>query len=48
VGDLAATAARHSDILEAIEKGDADLLRQAIADHYVPVRERMVRVAAGR
>ena len=48
VGDLAATAARHSDILDAIEKGDAGLLLQAIADHYVPVRERMVRVAAAR
>ncbi|BDY26479.1 MULTISPECIES: FadR/GntR family transcriptional regulator [Mycolicibacterium] len=41
--DLQATVAAHVAILDAIEKGDADVLRAAIRAHYAPIRERMTR-----
>jgi DNA-binding FadR family transcriptional regulator len=40
---LVATATAHVAILNAIEHGDADLLRAAIHDHYTPIRQRMAR-----
>jgi DNA-binding FadR family transcriptional regulator len=39
--DLQATVDAHVAILDAIEKGDPELLRDAIRAHYAPVRERM-------
>jgi DNA-binding FadR family transcriptional regulator len=39
--DLKATVDAHVAILDAIEKGDPELLRDAIRAHYAPVRERM-------
>jgi DNA-binding FadR family transcriptional regulator len=39
--DLQATVNAHVAILDAIENGDPELLRDAIHAHYVPIRERM-------
>jgi DNA-binding FadR family transcriptional regulator len=39
--DLQSTVDAHVAILDAIEKGDPELLRAAIRAHYIPVRERM-------
>jgi DNA-binding FadR family transcriptional regulator len=39
--DLQTTVDAHVAIIDAIEKGDADLLRQTIRAHYAPIRKRM-------
>jgi DNA-binding FadR family transcriptional regulator len=43
VHDLTTTAQAHVKIVEAIEQGDAALLRTAIDEHYQPIRDRIAR-----
>lgn len=42
-GDLVRSADAHGAILDAIESGDVEAVREAIRAHYGPVRQRMAR-----
>lgn len=44
--DLRTSAGAHAAVLEAIERRDPDLLRQALLEHYAPIRQRMSRSAS--